>query len=609
MYRIYLNDTEIKQPSNLVDLILNKSRSDIFNGLIVGDYGYYFNNKGLEISDPYTIDMIKSIIKIDGINTKITTKLTYENEIVFKGYLDISSYKSFEKNKVTVNLTSETKGDIINAKKLVEYAITPKSKITLTKKNYISGGSYELGDYSKFKVTTTGVPFHVGIPFKSDGKINGMQNSTIGNGTFFIAQKTTTFSILGTINWSENVTHNYDLRIIVNGTTTVLENYTHNAGVEIIRQYSISQTLSLNNGDTVALYLHDATINVSYEVNFLSGTSIIVTDNSDTDSTYSDSVCYGVYAFDAFDAIFAKIDSSIKFESDFFQTGFGKNDFFTNGNNIRGINEDINLSLEYLFSNLDVLYDLKCTFESNVFRIESRKNSKKQASFLNTVPSNYTETVDKTRLFSSVKVGFNTWQSESKIKGLEHNSTRTYETDITTETTQLNLMCDFVTAGYIIEEVRRMQFDADTNLEENKFDNNIFLIAVENDAPESVTNYNPLSNIILSGGVYNLKYTPLNILKYNERKLKHLGNISFTSGDGNISLTINGENENRTFYFGNELPLNVSFESVLNFEDFKKIDLFYFEYFGETKYIESTDIDLSLQQNGLGFIEFNGEIL
>ena len=68
MYKLFLNDTEVTQPSNLIDIILTKVRSEIFNGFVVGTYGYFDNNEGLEISDSDTVDLIKSLLKVDGVN-------------------------------------------------------------------------------------------------------------------------------------------------------------------------------------------------------------------------------------------------------------------------------------------------------------------------------------------------------------------------------------------------------------------------------------------------------------------------------------------------------------------------------------------------------------
>lgn len=615
MYKLFLNDTEVTQPSNLIDLILTKVRSEIFSGFVVGTYGYYDNNEGLEISDYDTVDLIKSLLQVDGVNASVKAELKYCEQTIFVGSLDFSTYQNIECCKVSINLSSDPYQDLINSKRLIDYSITTQSKIVLTKKNYISGGNYELGTQSKFKVTSTGVHLNIGIPLKSDNKIPGMQDATIGDGTLFIAQKDGIVKIMGSINWSENLTHNYDIKLTVKnggGSTisdTVLQSYIHASGVVTLRQYSLNQSINVLEGYKISLSLQDSTINVPYEINFISGTNIAITDDPNDSEIANESDCFGIYAFDAFKEIVKKISPNIIVKSDFFESGYGKGDFLTNGNNIRGILSDINLSLEYVFSNFDALYDLKLDFEGNELRIEPQSNNSRNASFINAVATKYREYADIDRLYSSVKVGFSTWQSESKLKGLEHNSIRTYESNLSFGSRELSLVSDFITAGYIIEEQRRLQYDVNENQKEHKFDENIFLIATENGSIESITKYNPVANIILSGGVYNLKYTPLNVLQYNARKLQYLSEIKFASGEGNISMVIGGNFENSSFNFGENMPMKCEFDAVIDFEEFKELNEIGIVACGEDKFIKCDEINLNLQVNGKGFVNIKGELI
>ena len=229
--------------------------------------------------------------------------------------------------------------------------------------------------------------------------------------------------------------------------------------------------------------------------------------------------------------------------------------------------------------------------------------------YINSEINNFRRKVNIDKLYSSVKVGYSTWQSESKLKGLQFNSIRTYESDNTFGSRELPLICDFITAGFIIEEQRRLQYDDVEKLKEHKFDENIFLIAIENDMPESISKYNPIANVILSGGVYNLKYCPLNVIQYNSRKLKYCGDLKFVSGEGNTQMTILGIEENGVFNFGSELPYNVSFDCDLDFDDFKYIDDTQINTCGKSYFLRPETISLSLQQNGTGFVTFNGELI
>lgn len=614
MYKLFLNGTEVNEPENLIDLILEKIRSDVFGGFIVGEYGYLEQELGLTFVDDVSLDIINTEIEKSGIYANITVNLTYCNQTIYYGKLNISKYDNSECCNINIPIQNDSDGIIVNSKRAIQYSIEPTTKITLTKKEYSNGGSYLIGEHNQFKALGAGIHLSFGFPLKVDTSINGMQDSTIGDGTFYVAPYDTTIQLSGILNWSENSTKNYDLEIVVKNSggstisSTVLQSYTH-TGVITFRQYFLNRTIILLAGYKVSFILHDSTVTTPFEFNFLNTTYLSITENPNSSTIPNTSDCYGVMAFEAFEQIISKFGPNFRFKSDFFKSGFGANDFITNGNNIRGIKSNINLSLEYLISNFSTLYDLKADFNNNVFNVDKVVDNYSNCGYINSEINNFRKVVNSDKLYSSVKVGFSTWQSESKLKGLEFNSIRTYETDLNFGNRPLDLICDFITAGYIIEEQRRLQYDEVEKLKEHKFDENIFLIAIENYMPESINQYNPLSNIVLSGGVYNLKYTPLNIIQYNRRKLKHCGDLKFVSGEGNTQMTISGISENGIFNFGSELPYNVSFDCNLEFDEFKFMDDTQINVCGVSYFLRPQTISLSLQQNGTGFVTVNGELI
>lgn len=614
MYRLELNGTEVILPEDLKNLILEKVRSEIFGGFIIGNYGYIGQNLGLKFVDDVAIDIITTNITQDGSLAFIIAKMYYCDQLIFNGYLDISTYQKNDDCSVSISLASDKKGDIINSKRLIDYAITPNKKITLTKKDYSSGGGYEIADFAKFKTVSSGILLNIGVPLKSDSKINGMQDSSIGNGTFFVSPQDSVISLTGIIEWEENSTKDYALILIVKdsvGATisnTSLQSYIH-TGTPTKRQYQINKTLTLLSGYKVSMWLYEATANTAFEFNFLSSTFISITDNPSSSEIPNKSDCFGVMAFDAFGQILSKIDNSIFFESDFFKKLQGKNDFITTGNNIRGIFSEINLSLEYLIREFGIIYDIKADFENNTFNVDKFVDNNSKCGYLNATVSNYSEVADIDRLYSGVKVGFRNWQSESKLKGLEYNSIRTYESQMNFGSRELDLVSEFITSGYVIEEYRRFQFDETEKLKEHKLDNSIFLIAIENDMPESISKYNPINNMIISGGVYNLKYSPITILKNNSRRLKNIGNLKFASGEGNYSVVINGYSENSNLFFGNEMPFKVNFECEIDYWQFLNLSDVEIFALNIPKFARPKEISLNLQQNGKGLLNFNGELI
>jgi hypothetical protein len=104
-----------------------------------------------------------------------------------------------------------------------------------------------------------------------------MQNSSIADGTFYIAPQSGFVNISGIIEWSENSSKDYDLRIIVKNSggstisTSVIQSYAH-TGTLISRQCVINRKINVLAGYKISMWLHDSTINTPFEFDFLAQT-------------------------------------------------------------------------------------------------------------------------------------------------------------------------------------------------------------------------------------------------------------------------------------------------------------------------------------------------
>lgn len=614
MYKVILNGTEIQQPEELVNLIFKKEYSEIFNGFIVGNSGYLEQLGGLTFLQKEAVDIINTNLKKDGILATIPIEIYYCDRLIYSGNLDNSTYSNFECCKVNMALSTDKLGDILNSKRNVIYSLKPTRKILLPKKDFSTSGLYEISEFSHFKTSASGVHLNLGVPLKSDGKSVGMVDSSIADGTMYEAKSDLKLKISGIIAWEENSTKDYDLIMIVKDSggsiisTTVIQSFIH-TGSLIQRQSIISKEIDLLQGYKVSFWLHDSTINTPFEFHFSDATflQIIDTPEENIESSY----CYGLTAYEAFVQVMDKISPQLKFRSEFFSLFGGINDFITSGNNIRGEYSEIKVSLQYLFENFSKLYDLESNLTGDKYNVEKCVDNPLNCEYLNAVISNYNENADIDRLYSSVKVGFTNWATDSKIKGYEHNSIRTYQSQLNFGSRELDLVSDFITSGYVIEEMRRMQFDAEKKVKEHKFDDSIFLIALNDtmEMPEQINDYNPVSNILISDGVYNLKYAPTNSLRNNSRKLKYLGELSFTSGVGNYNLTVNGDSDDGKFNFGANIPLICDFEAEIDFEDFENRKDATFEVCGVEKSIKITDLQVSPKANGKGIAKFTGYLI
>jgi hypothetical protein len=98
-------------------------------------------------------------------------------------------------------------------------------------------------------------------------------------------------------------------------------------------------------------------------------------------------------------------------------------------------------------------------------------------------------------------------------------------------------------------------------------------------------------------------------LEYNGRKLKHLGQIDFVSGQGNSSLIIKGRSENQSMDFGSEIPYICTFDANMDFEDFKRMTDISFDVCGISKNAMVSTFQLRPQQNGKGFVNITGILI
>lgn len=435
------------------------------------------------------------------------------------------------------------------------------------------------------------------------------------NGSFYESQGNNTLTINGLLSWADSAGVDYGLYLMVVNATTMevkqrklLEVF--GGSIELAqRKYVISERLELGHMDNVLLNIYSDDTSEAIYVGFSTESSLQVNDKA-TDSNITSSECYGIKAYDAFKGLLDKMSGgTITLESSFFKEGKGANDFITNGNNIRGILSPVNLSFSWIFGQFKTLYDLEANYADGILRIEPAESASEKNSLpMGEVKYEFIEVTDIDRLFSNVKAGYRTWQSDSKLKGAEYNSVRNYETGLEFNSRELNLTLEVITSSYIIEEVRRIQFDTEKSRDGNKYDESVFLIATDGRTVEGVYLYPKTTNIVASGGVYNLKYTPATIVENNRRLLNNVGYVKFVSGEGNSVATVNGQREDRNFSFGEKMPQQVSFQLEMEPEQFEGLRYLEVTEGETTHYVKVLEAEMALQDTGLGVVDIIGEI-
>ena len=125
-------------------------------------------------------------------------------------------------------------------------------------------------------------------------------------------------------------------------------------------------------------------------------------------------------------------------------------------------------------------------------------------------------TVDESRIYSQINIGYQKWESE-EYNGLDEiNTKRTYRTVLNSAKNTLNKLSQFITSGYALEITRRQG----TNSNDWRFDNDIFLVQLKKVGigtfVEFFNNTQLLfNNLITPFTTYNIRLSPIrNLMRW-----------------------------------------------------------------------------------------------
>lgn len=208
------------------------------------------------------------------------------------------------------------------------------------------------------------------------------------------------------------------------------------------------------------------------------------------------------------------------------------NYILTNGLKLRRKSDASNLfiSWENLFNNTSKIFNMGWGISGTDLIIDKAKKFYQQ---LNTIALGSVNEVKishaKDFLFGKINVGYSKWESE-EYNGLdEMNTSRKYSRKGSNSDRTLNIVSDFITAGYTIEITRRKSpFSSDW-----RYDSDTFII--NRNGSNAVQGVTDPSNIVSPSTRYNYRLTPIrNLLNwYNRLCLYSPQELIFNSANGN----------------------------------------------------------------------------
>lgn len=252
-------------------------------------------------------------------------------------------------------------------------------------------------------------------------------------------------------------------------------------------------------------------------------------------------------------------DNCLKVKSDYYgrtdsepfasdEDGCGSLRVFTPGLKIRqAADKEFFASMKELMLGLRAIDNIGMGMEPDQIRIEPAEYFYQNVKIMDIllVP-NAVNDIDNTRIYSNIKCGYNKWEIKS-TKGIdEFNSYKERRTGIKAVNNELDISCDLIASGYIIENLRTLTLVNSGNTD-NTYDNDVFIICVDRDAygyhvEQGVSDG---SNFYSPATAYNWRIRPLyNVMRWFKSIAQCYVNyfnttakIFFTKGAGNYLAT------------------------------------------------------------------------
>jgi hypothetical protein len=198
--------------------------------------------------------------------------------------------------------------------------------------------------------------------------------------------------------------------------------------------------------------------------------------------------------------------------------------------------------------------------------------------------NNYSMKVNASLIYSQVNVGYEKQDYDSVNGKDEFRFTNIYNTDITLTDNKLELISPYRADAYGIEFLAQ-RIGEDTT--DNESDNGVFFVCVQEDGGSYVLDRSmPISGVISPTTMFNAMYSPTSMIAANEAYLGgFISDLRYASSEGNTSVIINGNAENR------DLSLAGGLFNVNEVE------------------IETSDIEIPADMTGLVRFEHQGEMV
>lgn len=543
MYSFYLDKTKLsEEPESFTNISFEKKRDENYFGFIQKQKGTVkvIGAGQVKFTEPKSVAILKAAKERDGYGAIVRFTVKYNDVLAYVGTVNMWNAEWYSESVVvTFTDESEVVKFITNANTV--YSINTNKTQLVGSNGIVGKTTHQISEkLSTFRQKTKfSQSFSHVVPFQSVG---GSSNSNVDVITSFSDIKPIftndserkTVSVRATI--KVNAKAGQDIQVKVNDIITNV--------------YSISSTATNYTFIVDERFIIEPYQSITVNIVSLGNSADVVFDYNFQDTVLTineikDVVKTEVNCISSFDIISALIsnatDGVLNLQSEFLSNLSHE---WTNGKNLRGVSSEIKTSFNDLFSDLNKIYCLTCDVTDNSVIIEKRKEITKRASksylsrdrIIEDEGQAEVKTPNREYLYSGVKVGYKNWQGESALSGQEINAVQEWKTDLFGRENILNLECNCIASGILINEIQQMQFGKISNEQQKKYDETLVCL-IPNDG------YEDYSTFGVNEDSMNLSIRPLAMLKNWAEVLGGYKYWKFISGVGNFDCIISGINQ------------------------------------------------------------------
>lgn len=546
MYRFYLDRTEVAEPESFTNISFEKKRDEKYFGFILRRKGIVkvVGAGQVKFTEEKAVAILRAAKERDGYGAIVKFVVYYQDTLAYEGTVNFWNAE-FYNESVVVTFSDDANAVKFTANASTKYQIETNTTQTLGSSGVIGKTTHQISPTLKTfrKKTPSNTDFSHVVPFQL---VSGSSNANVNQITSFD-------SILPIYtNDSEKKTVSIDASIFVNARAG--SNIRLKVNELVIFEYpltttatdyiwTIDKTITLQPYETVTIKV--VSVSDDDDVLFIYDSEKTVLSINEVKDV-KDTAVNCISTFDLLSGLVNKAtDGALRLNSYFIST---LSHDWTNGKNLRGVSSVITTSFDDLFTELNKMYCLYCTITDTEVIIEQRKDIAKKGTKSYLDRDNITsevKTPNRDFLYSNVKVGYKNWQLDSALSNQEVNAYMEYKTNLFGRENTLNLECDSIASGILIEEIRQMQFGKVTNEQQKKFDDTLVsLIASDGKADYMTSNVNEDAR--------NLSIRPQIMLTEWAGVLGGYSSWKFTSGLGNYSAVIGIKSQNEDIKtFGN----------------------------------------------------------